>query len=94
MAQVAGPVVKKKPALKKEVEEEDADSERELLERDNRKISRVKKTRARDSLGEVVNEDDGAALIQATLAVEECLESWALVRRDWACSVFSFTFLG
>ena len=80
VTQVVETAVKKKSAAKKKVEEEDADAdadaERELLERDNREISRVKKkTRARDSLGEVVDEEDEAALIQATLAAEKSLES-------------------
>jgi len=77
VTQVAKVVEKKKPAVKKKVEEEDVDAEaeRELLERDNREISRVKKTRARDSLGEVFDEDEEAALIEATLAAEGSLES-------------------
>jgi len=77
--QVVGTAVKKKSAVKKkkgEEEDVDADAERELLERDNREISRVKKkTRARNSLGELVDEEDEAALIQATLAAEKSLES-------------------
>lgn len=79
MTQVVGAVEKKPAAKKKKVEEEeeeDADGERELLERDNREISRVKKkTRARDSLGEVFDEDEEAAMIEATLAAEGALES-------------------
>jgi len=70
------PAAKKKKVEEKEEEEEDADGERELLERDNREISRVKKkTRARDSLGEVFGEDEEAAMIEATLAAEGALES-------------------
>lgn len=77
MTQVAKVVEKKKSAVKKKVEEEDVDAEAEaeLLERDNREISRVKKTRPRDSLGEVFDEDEEAALIEATLAAEGSLES-------------------
>lgn len=79
MTQVVGAVEKKPAAKKKKVEEEeeeDADGERELLEKDNREISRVKKkTRARDSLGEVFDEDEEAAMIEATLAAEGALES-------------------
>ncbi|PUU77077.1 uracil-DNA glycosylase-like protein [Tuber borchii] len=74
-----GPAAKKKKVEEKEKEkeeEEDVDGERELLERDNREISRVKKkTRARDSLGEVFDEDEEAAMIEATLAAEGALES-------------------
>jgi len=77
VTQVAKVVEKKKSAVKKKVEEEDVDAEAEaeLLERDNREISRVKKTRPRDSLGEVFDEDEEAALIEATLAAEGSLES-------------------
>ncbi|CAZ83170.1 unnamed protein product [Tuber melanosporum] len=73
-------VVQKKPVAKRKVEEVEAeevgDDERELLETGNREVSRVKKkSRARDSLGEVFDEDEEAAMIEATIAAEVSLGS-------------------
>ncbi|RPB00618.1 uracil-DNA glycosylase [Choiromyces venosus 120613-1] len=77
--QTATVVEKNKPAVTKKaekVEEEEVGDERELLEMENREVTRVKKKRrTRDSLGEVFDEDEEEAMIQATIAAEAALES-------------------
>ncbi|PWW77391.1 uracil-DNA glycosylase [Tuber magnatum] len=68
--------VAKKAAVVERRKVEEVDGEEVGDDERNREISRVKKkSRARDSLGEVFDEDEEAAMIEATLAAEESLES-------------------